>query len=180
MGLCPQASLSTTLTEIKKITISQILPLLTSSLINVFTQDANCEMVNGGNPAENVENLSEPKPIIISEVAESALGVNHVVSQMLLQISDAENWKQRTHTHSTVKPTALMAYLCRLVTPPKGKVLDPFAGTFSTGKGCVPEGFHFTGIDDDEESCAMGVARIQYVNRCVQIALDLQKGGNAI
>ena len=173
MGLCPQASLSTTLTGIKKITTFQILPLLTSSLINVFTQDANCEMVNGGNPAENVENLSESKPIIISEVAESALGVSHAVSQMLLQISDAENWKQRTNTHSTVKPTSLMAYLCRLITPPGGIILDPFAGSFSTGKGCVPEGFQFVGIDDDENNCAIGVARIKYVIDCLQGELKL-------
>ena len=44
--------------------------------------------------------------------------------------------------HPTVKPVDLMAYLCRLVTPPGGTVLDPFAGSGSTGMACLREGFH--------------------------------------
>ena len=51
----------------------------------------------------------------------------------------------RNH-HPTVKPTALMRYLCRLVTPPDGMVLDPFMGSGSTGKAALLEGFNFTGI----------------------------------
>ena len=47
--------------------------------------------------------------------------------------------------HPTVKPTDLMRYLCRLVTPPGGVVLDPFMGSGSTGKGAVLEGFKFIG-----------------------------------
>ena len=43
--------------------------------------------------------------------------------------------------HPTVKPIDLMAYLCRLVTPPGGTVLDPFAGSGSTGMACLREGF---------------------------------------
>jgi hypothetical protein len=48
----------------------------------------------------------------------------------------------RNH-HPTVKPTALMQYLCRLITPPGGLVLDPFMGSGSTGKGAILEGFRF-------------------------------------
>lgn len=44
--------------------------------------------------------------------------------------------------HPTVKPTALMQYLCRLITPPGGTVLDPFAGSGSTGKAAILEGFN--------------------------------------
>ena len=51
------------------------------------------------------------------------------------------------NTHPTVKPTDLMAYLCRLVTPPGGAVLDPFMGSGSTGKAAIPEGFHFIGVE---------------------------------
>lgn len=51
--------------------------------------------------------------------------------------------------HPTVKPTDLMAYLCRLVTPPGGIVLDPFMGSGSTGKAAMREGFHFYGIEMD-------------------------------
>lgn len=49
--------------------------------------------------------------------------------------------------HPTVKPTVLMQYLARLITPPGGVVLDPFMGSGSTGKACVLEGFYFIGID---------------------------------
>ena len=53
------------------------------------------------------------------------------------------------NTHPTVKPTDLMAYLCRLVTPPGGVVLDPFMGSGSTGKAAMREGFRFIGIEMD-------------------------------
>lgn len=51
------------------------------------------------------------------------------------------------NTHPTVKPTDLMRYLCRLVTPPGGLVLDPFAGSGSTGKGAALAGLHFVGVE---------------------------------
>jgi site-specific DNA-methyltransferase (adenine-specific) len=49
--------------------------------------------------------------------------------------------------HPTVKPTALMQYLIRLVTPANGVVLDPFAGSGSTGKAAILEGKRFIGIE---------------------------------
>jgi site-specific DNA-methyltransferase (adenine-specific) len=49
--------------------------------------------------------------------------------------------------HPTVKPVDLMAYLCRLVTPPGGHVLDPFAGSGTTGAACIREGFKATLIE---------------------------------
>lgn len=51
--------------------------------------------------------------------------------------------------HPTVKPTDLMRYLCRLVTPKGGTVLDPFMGSGSTGKASVLEGLRFVGIERD-------------------------------
>jgi len=66
---------------------------------------------------------------------------------------------QRNH-HPTVKPTALMRYLCRLVTPPGGIVLDPFAGSGSTGKGAILEGFRFIGIEREAEYVEIAKARI--------------------
>jgi hypothetical protein len=65
----------------------------------------------------------------------------------------------RNH-HPTVKPTALMRYLCRLVTPPGGIVLDPFTGSGSTGKGAVLEGFRFIGIEREAEYVEIAKARI--------------------
>ena len=62
--------------------------------------------------------------------------------------------------HPTVKPTSLMRYLCRLVTPPGGVVLDPFAGSGSTGKAAMLEGFGFIGIELNKEYADIARARI--------------------
>ena len=62
--------------------------------------------------------------------------------------------------HPTVKPTDLMAYLCRLVTPPGGVVLDPFMGSGSTGKAAVREGFSFIGCELSSEYIDIAKARI--------------------
>jgi DNA modification methylase len=64
--------------------------------------------------------------------------------------------------HPTVKPTELMRYLCKLVTPPNGVILDPFMGSGSTGKGAVKEGFDFIGIDQSSEYCEIARARIEH------------------
>ena len=64
----------------------------------------------------------------------------------------------RNH-HPTVKPTDLMRYLCRLVTPPGGHVLDPFCGSGSTLKAAHQEGFRATGIELSEEYAAIAHAR---------------------
>ena len=53
-----------------------------------------------------------------------------------------------------------MQYLCRLVTPPGGTVLDPFAGSGSTGRGAVLEGFNFIGIEREAEYVEIASARI--------------------
>ena len=66
------------------------------------------------------------------------------------------------NTHPTVKPTDLMAYLCRLVTPPGGVVLDPFMGSGSTGKAAMREGFRFIGIEMDESYLKIAEARIAH------------------
>ena len=62
--------------------------------------------------------------------------------------------------HPTVKPTDLMAYLCRLVTPPGGLVYDPFMGSGSTGKAAVREGLRFAGSEMQAEYIAIARARI--------------------
>lgn len=69
---------------------------------------------------------------------------------------------ERANTHPTVKPTELMAYLCRLVTPPGGIVLDPFMGSGSTGKAAMREGFQFIGVDLTPEYLEIAKARIEH------------------
>ena len=66
----------------------------------------------------------------------------------------------KKNNHPTVKPTELMKYLCRLVTPPGGTVLDPFMGSGSTGKAARQEGFDFIGIELDSEYVEIARARI--------------------
>ena len=65
--------------------------------------------------------------------------------------------------HPTVKPTDLMAYLCRLVTPPGGVVFDPFMGSGSTGKAALREGFGFIGCEMDAAYFAIAEARLAAV-----------------
>jgi DNA modification methylase len=67
---------------------------------------------------------------------------------------------EKGNNHATVKPTALMAYLCRLITPTGGVVLDPYMGSGSTGKAAVREGFSFVGIELDPDYYEICKARI--------------------
>ena len=73
--------------------------------------------------------------------------------------------KTARNNHPTVKPTPLMAYLCRLVTPPGGTVLDPFMGSGSTGRGAILEGFRFIGIELDPDYLRIAAARIEHAVR---------------
>ena len=61
-----------------------------------------------------------------------------------------ENTNTCGNTHVSVKPTNLMRYLCKLVTQPNGKILDPFMGSGSTLKAAILEGFDCVGIEMDE------------------------------
>jgi site-specific DNA-methyltransferase (adenine-specific) len=65
------------------------------------------------------------------------------------------------NTHPTVKPIELMKYLCRLVTPKGGTVLDPFMGSGSTGMAAKDEGFDFIGIEKEEEYFKICESRIK-------------------
>ena len=67
---------------------------------------------------------------------------------------------ERKNVHPTVKPTDLMRYLVRLVTPPGGTVLDPFTGSGSTGKAAILEGFRFIGCELSPDYAAIAEARI--------------------
>lgn len=75
-------------------------------------------------------------------------------------LRQVENTETSGNTHPTVKPTDLMAYLCRLVTPIGGVVLDPFMGSGSTGKAAVLEGFSFIGCELSADYIEIARARI--------------------
>ena len=77
-------------------------------------------------------------------------------------------------THPTVKPLDLMAYLCRLVTPPGGVVLDPFMGSGTTIKAAIGEGFQAIGIERDPAYFAMAEHRMNGV----QLGLTFERVRN--
>ena len=81
---------------------------------------------------------------------------NGISGQPNQQIANNKNY------HPTVKPTELMRYLCRLVTPPNSTVLDPFTGSGSTGKAATLEGFNFIGIEQSAEYVEIATARIRH------------------
>lgn len=81
--------------------------------------------------------------------------------------------------HPTIKPVALMRYLVRLVTPPNGTVLDPFAGSGSTGIAAHLEGFRFVGIEQDAEYAAIAERRIAHVEVHGERWLDAAKANTA-
>jgi DNA modification methylase len=66
------------------------------------------------------------------------------------------------NNHPTVKPTELMQYLCRLITPVGGTILDPFMGSGSTGKAAMYEGFNFIGIELMQEHMEIAEGRIRH------------------
>jgi site-specific DNA-methyltransferase (adenine-specific) len=77
-------------------------------------------------------------------------------------ISEGRDTRRR-NIHPTVKPARLMAYLCRLITPPDGLVLDPFCGSGSTGVGALREGFRFLGLELNPEYAEIAQARLAHV-----------------
>ena len=79
------------------------------------------------------------------------------------QSNGMDTGPRRNH-HPTVKPTELMRYLVRLVTPPGGVVLDPFCGSGSTGRGAILEQAAFIGIELDADYLEIARRRI---NACL-------------
>lgn len=74
---------------------------------------------------------------------------------------------ERANVHPTVKPTDLMRWLVRLVTPPGGIVFDPFTGSGSTGKAALLEGFRFIGAEMTAEYLPIARARLEHALRSV-------------
>ena len=83
---------------------------------------------------------------------------NHTTSALPLFGEPETAWR---NTHPTAKPVALMAYLCRLVTPPGGIVLDCFLGSGTTAVACLQEGFICVGVEKDREYLKIAHDRIR-------------------
>jgi site-specific DNA-methyltransferase (adenine-specific) len=90
-------------------------------------------------------------------------GYGSIQEPILDRATPRENWTphRAANHHPTVKPVELMRWLCGLITPPGGTVLDPFAGSGSTGIAALREGFSFIGIEREAEYVEIARARIQ-------------------
>lgn len=71
----------------------------------------------------------------------------------------------RKNNHPTVKPTEVMRWLCRLITPVGGTICDPFMGSGSTGKAAMLDGFQFVGIELDPNFIKIARSRISHAER---------------
>ena len=91
-----------------------------------------------------------------------SVGLRTVGGTPLYEKGNSEMINERVmkNTHPTLKPINLMTYLCRLITPPGGIVLDPFMGSGSTGIAACLEGFRFVGMELDEDYFKIAEARI--------------------
>jgi len=98
------------------------------------------------------------------EVKESG-SMSGTKDKSLLTGTGNERNNMNQNFHPTVKPIKLMQYLVRLITPPNGKILDPFCGSGTTGIACKLEGFEFVGIEQDPEYTKIAQARI---NNCIK------------
>ena len=87
-------------------------------------------------------------------------GINGCDGKRITRKEEDFEVQPRANNHPTVKPLALMRYLCRLVTPPGGVVLDPFCGSGTTGCAAVLEDFRFIGIEREADYVKIGNARI--------------------
>ena len=99
---------------------------------------------------------------------------NEGLEELPLRKSDTRSataaglWEQmeapKQNFHPTVKPTQLMRYLIKLVTPPGGTVLDPFTGSGSTGKAALLDGFQFVGAELTEEYLPIIEGRLRWAS----------------
>ncbi|MEQ1594670.1 MAG: DNA methyltransferase [Casimicrobium sp.] len=107
--------------------------------------------------------------------ATKAVGANATMRDV-----ESADWAKRNgNHHPTVKPTQLMRYLLRLVTPPGGVTLDPFMGSGSTGKAALLEQFRFIGIEDKPDYYEIAQQRIEHVKRS-GVQVGLFGGGRSI
>ena len=75
---------------------------------------------------------------------------------------DGKPPKRGRNIHPTVKPINLLRWLCRLITPPGGIILDPFMGSGSTGIAAIREGFRFLGYECEFDYYEIAMARLQH------------------
>ena len=140
-------------------TLNLLLTLNTSG----STAVARSATENGGSPAENAEHGALYLATTSARMA-SALGADSAVLPMRLRISGSDALD--SNRHPTVKNLSLMRYLCTLVTmPERNLILDPFAGSGTTGVACKELGLPCILIEQDEHHCEIIAARVAAAKR---------------
>ena len=119
-----------------------------------------CPKVSSAERNRGLENF-EPKPMAWGNQAKAELKRGNLDFVGSGDGAKHNKVAMRVNTHPTVKPQKLMQYLCRLVTPKNGTVLDLFMGSGSTGIAAKDEGFNFIGIEKDKEYFEIAGARIK-------------------
>jgi adenine specific DNA methylase Mod len=167
-AIFPKDSLYIIKTITSLITELKTLSLSTHSHIKDTILDVSLKMTDGIKNVISVEKLKElmtTAGILQDRDGFVTIDVNPATLKLFAKLSDEKELKTLSNFHCTVKPQKLMAYLCRLITPPKGIVLDPFMGSGSTGCSAVKEGFDFIGIEREKEYFDIAEKRIQSCNQ---------------
>lgn len=139
------------------------------------------ETVSGGGPKPNTprskRNTYGKMPAI--SMSES-YGINSgSAARFFYCAKTSPSERAGENTHPTVKPIDLMRYLCRLVTPPGGVVLDPFAGSAATLVAAILEGFPCIGIEQHEPYCEIAAKRLEAASRGLSVK-DINAGQRSI
>lgn len=103
---------------------------------------------------EGCADLPKKKASDIVDREEGSVGINNA------RAGAGRTSKGRANTHPTVKSTALMTWLAKLITPPGGTILDPFMGSGTTGRAAMLNGFKFVGMEREIEFAQISAARI--------------------
>ena len=163
---CRRDTLSTTLTEIEKITELKTWNSLMQLLISDFTVGVFSKKMAGINLAEYVERLSEWMMTTGTSQEKAGLlaeDVRNAISSKLLSLKKESVWKTAKSSHPTQKPVKLMSYLITLGSREGDVILDPFMGSGTTGVAAKQLNRKFIGIEKEKEYVKIAKARIKAV-----------------
>lgn len=142
------------ITELRTSSSSQLSSTNESIRVAIETMEA-----SGLSLAESVAFINQ---LSLDTIRERAASLLSAVRALLPELLGIRGFARSGNFHETVKPQKLMRYLCKLITPPGGTVLDPFMGSGSTGLAAKSEGFGFIGIEREPEYFEIASKRIEW------------------
>ena len=177
-----RGSTSTTKTGTSKTTDLKTSASSAEPTTNGCTEAVKSAMGSGGSPVASADRSNpSPKPTGISPLK---VGPS---TGVVAPATSALSWKQsvcgicgariRLSSHPTQKPLALMSWLCRLITPPNGLILDPFVGSGTTAVAARMGGFRCIGIDNNEEYLSHAAERLRMGDEGLSQAVKARRSG---